>query len=62
MQIHSDLSIDPELRRLLRDARVRSESVLREQRISFAFGQAMGSPLITKETVRRTAAHIRLVR
>ena len=55
---------DPELGRLLHDARekVVSEEELREQRISFAFGNAPASlsSQITKESVRIASSHIRL--
>ena len=37
-----------------------SEDELREQRISFAFGNAPASNLITKESVRRSSNQIRL--
>jgi hypothetical protein len=54
---------DEELLRMLeatRDVPV-TEEQLREQRISFAFGNAMGSDLITKESVRRTSRNLRLL-
>jgi hypothetical protein len=55
---------DPELGRLLREARDRTvtEEELREQRISFAFGNAPASlsDQITKESVRIASSHIRL--
>jgi hypothetical protein len=61
-QFQSDLVVNPELAELLQDARSRpvSEDDLREQRISFAFGNAPESDLITKESVRRTSENIRL--
>lgn len=37
-----------------------SEEELREQRISFAFGNALNSDRITKESVRLASKHIRL--
>jgi hypothetical protein len=57
----SNLPVDPELEALLREARTRviSDEEFREQRISFAYGNAM-SDSITKESVRRSAEHIRL--
>jgi hypothetical protein len=60
-QFQSNLTVDPELEALLREARTRvvSEEELREQRISFAYGNAM-SDSITKESVRWSAEHIRL--
>ncbi len=53
---------DPELVRLLEEARGRlvSEDDLREQRISFAFGNALGTDEITKDSVRDASEHIRL--
>lgn len=54
---------DPELQRLVEEAARRdvSEDELREQRISFAYGNApVGSERITKESVRRASGHIRL--
>jgi len=54
----------PELDRLLEEARrsPASEETLREQRISFAFGNAPDDPLITKETVREASTKVRLGR
>lgn len=53
---------DPELIRLLEEARNKplSEEELHEQRISFAFGNALESEQITKESVRLASKHIRL--
>ncbi|HEV7217338.1 MAG TPA: hypothetical protein VGN39_00590 [Terriglobales bacterium] len=53
---------DPELTRLLQasSTRVVTEDELHEQRISFAFGNALGSGLITKDSVRLTSQHIKL--
>lgn len=53
---------DPELLQLLEQVRTTpvTEEQLREQRISFAFGNAMGSDSITKESVRRSSQHLRL--
>ncbi len=55
-------SADPELLALLRDARQSevSEEELHEQRISFAYGNALGAEEITKDTVRESSKHIRL--
>jgi len=55
-------SPDPELIRLLDETRHTpvSEEELREQRISFAYGNALNSELITKDSVRQTSQHIRL--
>ncbi len=61
-QFLSKLPPNPELMRLLDEASTRevSEEDLREQRISFAYGNAPPSDLITKESVRRTSQQIRL--
>ncbi len=55
---------DPELMRLLEASRNRAvtEDELHEQRISFAFGNAPDSELITKESVRLASKNIRLQR
>lgn len=37
-----------------------SEEELHEQRISFAFGQALNNEKVTKESVRTTAQRVRL--
>ena len=60
MKIQTNLTVSPELKRLLSEAKVPSEEELREQRISFAYGNAMGIEGITKESVRWAAEHIRL--
>jgi hypothetical protein len=54
---------DRELLRLLDETKDMpvTEAQLREQRISFAFGNAMGSDLITKESVRHASQHLRLL-
>jgi hypothetical protein len=54
---------DPDLIRLLDEARTKlvTEDELREQRISFAFGNALNSELITKESVRNASRHIKLM-
>jgi hypothetical protein len=61
-QFQSSLVPSPELERLLNEAKTRevTEDVLREQRISFAFGNAPVSANITKESVRFSSKHIRL--
>ena len=61
-QLQSNLAIKPELERLLAEARARevSEEDLQEQRVSFAFGNAPDSDLITKDSVRVTSQSIRL--
>lgn len=53
---------DPELLELLKQSKNNtvSEDDLHEQRISFAYGNALGSEKITKDSVRRTSKNIRL--
>jgi hypothetical protein len=55
---------DPELLRLLEVARGKAitEEELQEQRVSFAFGNAPDSALITKDSVRLASKNIRLMR
>jgi hypothetical protein len=56
---------DPELVRLLNTSRdlVVTEEELKEQRVSFAFGNApvSSSDRITKDSVRAASTHIRLL-
>jgi len=54
---------DAELMRLLEETKdvPVTEAQLREQRISFAFGNAMGSDSITKESVRHASRNLRLL-
>jgi hypothetical protein len=61
-QFQSSLTVSPELSQLLEAARNTevSEEELREQRVSFAYGNALQSDLITKESVRRSAKSMRL--
>lgn len=61
-QFHSDLQITPELAELLQKTGTKpvSEEELREQRVSFAFGNAPQSDLITKESVRWSSRNIKL--
>jgi hypothetical protein len=61
-QFQSSLTVPAELKKSLEEARSRSvsEEELREQRVSFAFGNAPQSELITKETVRRSSQNMRL--
>jgi hypothetical protein len=61
-QFQTSLTPDPQLERLLADAHTReiSEEELREQRISFAYGNAPPSDLITKDSVRHASKNIRL--
>lgn len=61
-QFQSTLVVSDELKKLLDAAKGKTvpESDLREQRISFAFGNAPASDLITKDTVRLASEKIRL--
>ena len=62
-QFFGDITPDPELVELLKTAAQTTvtEDDLREQRISFAFGNAPADAKnITKESVRHTSEHIRL--
>lgn len=62
-QFFSPQPADPELMLLLKAARARtvSEAELQEQRISFAYGNAPESDLITKDSVRMASKNIRLL-
>jgi hypothetical protein len=62
-QFHNVTPPDPELMRLLDASRQKivTEEELREQRVSFAYGNApASSDLITKDSVRFASEHIRL--
>lgn len=61
-QFLGPMPADPELATLLRAARERdvSEEELQEQRISFAYGNALENEQITKDSVREASKHIRL--
>lgn len=62
-QFFGDLTADPELQRALEAARTTevTEDELREQRISFAFGNAPADAAgITKDSVRHASENIRL--
>lgn len=56
-------AVDETLTRLLEASRESQvpEDELREQRISFAFGNALDSEMITKESVRESSKHVRLL-
>jgi hypothetical protein len=62
-QFLNSASIDPELDKLLKESKKTpvSEEDLREQRISFAYGNAMDSDSVTKDSVRRASESIRLI-
>lgn len=58
------IKANPELKRLLDESRHTpvTESELREQRISFAYGNAPANATsITKDSVRKTSQHIKLL-
>lgn len=61
-QFQTSLTVTPEVKELLDQAKTRkvTEEELREQRISFAYGNAPESELITKESVRVASEQIRL--
>jgi hypothetical protein len=62
-QFQNVAEADVELLRLLAASRNHpiTEEELQEQRVSFAFGNAPESSLITKESVRHASKHIRLL-
>ena len=63
-QFFGDIKADPELLEALETSRQTqvTEEELREQRISFAFGNAPADAKnITKESVRKASEHIRLL-
>ncbi len=61
-QFLSEFIADAELVALMESSRAVpvSEEELREQRISFAYGNALESEDITKDSVREASMHIRL--
>lgn len=63
-QFQSSLTVDAILADLLQSAHSKpvSEDELREQRVSFAFGNAPQSDLITKDSVRLSSQNIRLMK
>ncbi|HZQ92012.1 MAG TPA: hypothetical protein VFA60_09490 [Terriglobales bacterium] len=64
-QFFGEIKPDADLRKLLEASRQTpvTEAELREQRISFAFGNAPADAKdITKDSVRQASKHIRLVR
>lgn len=60
-QFQSTLTVTPELKRLFDQAGGTEvpEADLQEQRVSFAFGNAPPSDLITKDSVRYASKHTR---
>ena len=63
-QFQSTLTVSPELQKALDEARLKpvTEEELHEQRISFAFGNAMEEERITKESVREASLNIMLIK
>lgn len=63
-QFQTNLVVTPRMKRLLGAARKRevSEETLREQQVSWVYGNALDSELITKESAREACQRIRLVR
>lgn len=61
-QFQSSIPVSDNLKRLLEVAKQKdvTEEELLEQRVSFAFGNAPDSELITKDSVRRASQHIRI--
>lgn len=61
-QFETNLQLTPELENLIKEAQAKgvTEEDLREQRVSFAYGNALKSERITKDTVRRTSQSIKL--
>jgi hypothetical protein len=63
-QFQSTLTVKPELKRLLAEARNKevSDDDLRAQRVSFAFGNAPVDSKITRDSIERASRSIRLKR
>ena len=61
-QFAGNVKADPELTALMESSREINvtDEMLQEQRISFAFGNAMNANRITKDSVRATSKSIRL--
>ena len=61
---YGPLPSHPELDKLIEQARTApaTEAELREQRVSFAYGNAPESSSITKASARQAAEHIRMIR
>jgi hypothetical protein len=61
-QFFGEIKADPDLKKLLENSHPVTEEELREQRISFAFGNAPADATnITKDSVRKASEHIRLL-
>jgi hypothetical protein len=60
-QFFGEIKADPDLKKMLEESRPATEEELREQRISFAYGNAPADATsITKDSVRHASQHIRL--
>jgi len=62
LQFLSKRKPDSELSGLLEEAKTKevTEAELHEQRVSFAYGNALGSESVTKDSVRRASENIRI--
>ena len=60
-QFFGEVKADPDLKKMLEESHPVTEEELREQRISFAFGNAPANATNTKESVRQASEHIRLL-
>lgn len=62
LQFLSKRKPDSELSDLLEQAKKKeiTEAELHEQRVSFAYGNALGSESVTKDSVRRASENIRI--
>ena len=62
-QFFGEIEADPQLLKTLETSRQTpiTEDELREQRISFAFGNAPANAKNTKDSVRQASKHIRLL-
>ena len=56
--------IDPKVTKVIEAAKDQpiTEEMLHEQRVSFAFGNSLGSDRITKDSVRKASSSIRISR
>lgn len=62
-QFLGNLTVDPELELLIVKSRVHrvSEAELHEQRVSFAFGNALENEAITKDSILAASQNMRLI-
>ncbi|KAF0227700.1 MAG: hypothetical protein FD175_2613 [Beijerinckiaceae bacterium] len=61
-QFLTNMTVDPELAELVRVSRRKpvTQEELHEQRVSFAFGNALEDESVTKDSVRQTSLSARL--